>query len=168
MKTMLIISIVLVAIPVVAAIYYKKELPKSISDLVYYLPKKWQWLWTMWIWVVSLLTLIPAIDRLSMIGMEALGFGSLACLAFCGAMPLIDKENTTMHWVFGISGCVLSQACVYFIHYESLWVWMVFPFLFLSSYIQPEGWLGKAMKGKGVLLGEVICYVCLIGSLLTI
>lgn len=159
MTLMLIISILLVASVMGVAIWRMKALPDSISATVFVF--KYKWLWTVWIWAVSLLTLIPAIDRLSQIGMEALGFGSLACLVFCGAMPLIDKDNTDLHWVFGISGCVLSQACVYFIHYETLWVWMVFPFLFLSSYIQPEGWLGKAMKGKGVLVAEVICYVCL-------
>jgi len=162
---MTLISVLLVVSVVGTAIWKEKALPDSISSLVFVFRHKW--LWTVWIWAVSLLTLIPVIDRLSQIGMEALGFGSLACLAFCGAMPLIDKDNTDMHWVFGISGCVLSQACVYFIHYESLWVWILFPFFFLSSYIQPEGWLGKAMKGKGIHLGEVICYVCLIVSKLS-
>ena len=116
---------------------------------------------------VSALTLIPAIDRLSHIGMEALGFGSLVCLSFCGAMPLIDKDNTKKHWTFGISGSILTQICVYFIYHECLWVWVLFPFFFLSSYIQPNGWLGKAMNGKGVLIAEIICYICLVSSNLT-
>ena len=140
-------------------------MPDSISALVFVF--KYKWLWTVWIWAVSLLTLIPAIDRLSQIGMEALGFGSLACLVFCGAMPLVDKENTTMHWVFGVSGCWLSQGCVRFIDYNWMSAWMLFVFLYLSSYIQPEGWLGKAMKGKGVFVAEVVCYISMEGSNLT-
>lgn len=161
---MLIISILLVTSVTTLSIWRMKCLPDSISALVFAF--KYKWLWTVWIWAVSLLTLIPAIDRLSHIGMEALGFGSLACLMFCGAMPLVDKENTTMHWVFGVSGCVLSQCCVWFIDYNWLSAWMLFVFMYLSSYIQPEGWLGKAMKEKGVFVAECVCYISIVGSLL--
>lgn len=161
---MLIASILLAASFLGVAIWKERGLPESISALVYVFRQKW--LWTVWLWAVSFLTLLPVIERLSRIGMEFLGFGTLVCLVFCGAMPIYDKENTTAHWVSGTAGCILSQICVYFISYEWLATWLLFPFLFLSSYIQPEGWLGKAMKGKGVLIAEVICYMALTGSLL--
>ena len=165
MNTLVILSLLLVTLYLGAAIWRMKCLPDSISATVFVF--KYKWLWTVWMWSVSALTLIPAIDRLSHIGMEALGFGSLACLVFCGAMPLVDKDNTKKHWTFGISGSILTQICVYFIYYECLWVWVLFPFFFLSSYIQPNGWLGKAMNGKGVLIAEIICYICLVSSNLT-
>ena len=164
MNTLIILSLLLVTLYFGVAIWRMKCLPDSISALVFVF--KYKWLWTVWIWAVSLLTLIPAIDRLSHIGMEALGFGSLACLMFCGAMSLVDKENTTMHWVFGVSGCVLSQICVWFIDYNWLSAWMLFVFLFLSSYVQPDSWLGKAMNGKGVFVAEVVCTVSLMGSMI--
>ena len=160
-----ILSILLVISVTVVAVWRMRALPDSISAFVYVFKHKW--IWTVWMWAVSLLTLIPAVDRLSNIGMELLGFGSLVCLMFCGAMPLIDKDNTVGHWVFGVSGCVLSQCCVWFINYHWLSFWMLFVFLFLSSYVQSEGWLGRIMKGKGVLVAECVCYISIAGSLLT-
>ena len=162
MLVMTLISVLLVVSVVGTAIWKEKALPESISSLVFVFRHKW--LWTVWIWAVSLLTLIPVIDKLSRFGMEALGFGSLVCLMFCGAMPLIDKENTVGHWVSGTSGCILSQGCVWFLGRQWLPVWILFVFLFLSSYIQPGGWLGRAMKGKGVLLAEMTCYICLVAA----
>ena len=164
MDAMLVCSILLAVSYIGAAIWKERCIPESISSIVYVFGERW--LWTVWLWAVSFLTTIPAIDVLSRIGMELLGFGTLACLVFCGGLPIIDKENTTAHWVSGVAGCILSQLCVWFISYESMWVWMAFPFLFLSSYVQPDGWLGRMMKGKGVFLAEVICYVTLVGSML--
>ena len=160
---MLIASILLAASFLGVAIWKERGLPDSISALVYVFRQKW--LWTVWLWAVSFLTLIPVIGRLSRIGMEFLGFGTLVCLVFCGAMPIYDKDNTTAHWVSGTAGCALSQLCVWFIGYECLWVWMIFVFLFLSGYVQPDGWLGRAMKGKGVTLAEMTCYAAVVMAL---
>lgn len=162
-----IISILLVVVYMMAAMRMLRGIPESISATVYVWPDGCRWIWSAWMWAVSLLVFIPTIDILGNIGMEMLGFGSLACLMFCGAMPLIDKDNTVMHWVCGVSGCVLSQLCVWFIDYNWLSAWMVFVFLFLSSYVQPDGWLGRTIKGSGVFLAEVTCYVSIAGSLLT-
>ena len=86
-----IISILLVISVTVVAVWRMRSLPDSISAFVYVFKHKW--IWTVWMWAVSLLTIIPVVDRLSNIGMELLGFGSLVCLMFCGAMPLIGKAK---------------------------------------------------------------------------
>lgn len=164
MITMLILSLVMAVSFVGIAIWKLKELPESISALVYVF--RWRWLWTLWIWTVSLLTFIPVIDRLSHIGMEFLGFGALVCLMLCGTMPLFDKEHLTWHWILGISGCILSLVCVYFIETQWLGMWMPCVFLIGAGYVQPQGWLGKATKGKWVLLAECACYISLIESML--
>ena len=141
---------------------YHTGIPDSISAIVYVF--RHRWLWTLWLWLVALLTLIPCIEILSRIGMEFLGFGTLACLMFCGTMPLFDKDNVRWHWVCGVSGCILSQICVYFICCDWLSLWGVFAFLAGSKFIQPEGWLGKAVKGKVVFFAECTCHVALMGA----
>ena len=162
MITMLVLSLALAISLVGIAIVRERSLPESISAIVYVFKHKW--LWTLWLWLVALLTLIPCIEILSRIGMEFLGFGTLACLMFCGAMPLFDEEHIKWHWICGVSGCILSQICVYFINAEWLSLWGVFAFLAGSKFIQPEGWLGKAVRGKEVFLAESTCYLSLMGA----
>lgn len=163
MTIMLCISLVLAVSFVVIAMIRLKSIPESISALVYVF--RWRWLWTVWLWLVALLTLIPCIEILSRIGMEFLGFGTLACLMFCGAVPLFMKDNVVMHWVCGVSGCILSQFCVWFISYEWLGLWMACLFLIGAGYVQPQGWLGKATKDKWVFLAESTCYLSLMGAM---
>ena len=162
MITILILSLVLVISVMGIAIVRERSLPESISAIVYIFKHKW--LWTIWLWLVALLTLIPCIEILSRIGMEFLGFGTMACLMFCGAMPLFDKDNIKWHWITGIAGCILSQLCVYFIFPDWLMLWGIFAFLAGSKYIQPEGF-GKPFLGKGVFLAESTCYLSLMGAM---
>lgn len=70
------------------------------------------------------------------------------------------------HNIFGIAAGVLSQICVAIINPNWFCMWMPALFVLGSIYIQPEGWLGKAIKGKEVLIVEITCYIDLIGSLL--
>jgi hypothetical protein len=164
MTVLIIISALLVALYVGAATWALRRLPDSLSAMVAVLPEgSARWVWTVWLWTVSLLTLIPVIDRLSSIGMEMLGFGALACLMFCGAMPLFDKDNLDKHWVFGVAGALLSQECVFFIGHRWLWLWMAFPLLFLFYTMGGGSW--KRWKSK-VLWAEMICYATQIGSVL--
>lgn len=51
MQTMLVISMVLVALYVGATIYHTKKMPESVSAMVYAFPFKW--LWTIWLWSLS-------------------------------------------------------------------------------------------------------------------
>ena len=110
MITLILVAILLAVLYVGIAIWVTKEIPESVSAMVYVLPDGgWRWLWTLWMWAVSLLTCIPCIEILSRIGMEFLGFGTMGCLMLCGAVPLFEKDKVTMHWVTGTSGCILSQ-----------------------------------------------------------
>ena len=162
MTAMLILSLALNIIILVIGSVRERSLPESISALVYVFRHKW--FWTIWLWLVALLTLIPTIELLSRIGMEFLGFGTMVCLMFCGSMPLFDKEHVKWHWITGIAGCILSQLCVYFLCPDWLSLWGVFAFLTGSKYVQPEGF-GKPFLGKGVFLAESTCYLSLMGAM---
>ena len=57
MTTLLIISILLVTLYVGAAIWKERELPESISAMVYLLPEGGaQWLWSLWMVVTAIFT----------------------------------------------------------------------------------------------------------------
>ena len=162
MTISIILSLALTISVIVVASVRERSLPDSISAIVYIFKHKW--FWTIWLWSVTLLTLIPTIELLSRIGMEFLGFGTMACLMFCGSMPLFDKEHLKWHWITGIAGCILSQLCVWFIFPDWLSLWGIFAFLAGSKYVQPEGF-GKPFLGKGVFLAESTCYLALVGSM---
>lgn len=161
MRILVILSAVLVIAYVGIAIWKKKELPESISATVYELPRKKQWLWSDWLAAVSALLFYPLVENVG-------GFGwlTVVCLFGTALTPLVKADTKKWHYVFAIAAGVLSQVCVVMLDAMWLGVWMVFVFLFLSSYVQPEGWLGKAMKGKGVFLAQMACFISLIGSLL--
>lgn len=144
-------------------------LPDSISALVYELPRPWQWLWIVWMWVVSLLACIPLIEVLPD-DVKVLGFATIVCLMLCGAMPISDSHvNRRAHNVFGILGGVLSQVCVAILTPCWLLAWIAFVAVYgydllpsQNGRIYPSRWY----DGKGVFLAEMICAVTVFGSLL--
>ena len=65
---MIILSLLMVALGIGAATWKLGELPESISALVYVLPRQggWRWLWSGWLWAVSLTVGIPLHDAAAM------------------------------------------------------------------------------------------------------
>ena len=167
---MLTISILLVALYVGAAIWNRKELPESVSSMVYDLPRSGRWLWIVWMWAVSLLMCIPLIDALPE-NVSGLGFLTLASLMLCGAMPISDSRvNRRAHNVFGILGGVLSQVCVAVVSPWWLAAWLLFVAIYgydllpsQNDRIYPSQWY----DGKGVFLAEAICLLTVAGAVLT-
>lgn len=168
MTWMLMVSCLLAVLYVGAAIWALRGLPESISAMVYVLPEGGaRWLWTIWLWLVSLGTLIPVIDLLALRGCEIVGFATMCCLVFCGAMPIFMKEHKRAHDALGIAGGLLSQACVACLAggwNGWLWLWLLWPLLMASTLIRPRGWLGRLLQGRGCTVAEILCYVTVIGS----
>ena len=166
MVILVIISTLLVVLYVGAAILAGRELPKSVSALVYRLPDGGKWIWGVWLCCVTLL-LIPPLLEVMPENYRFVGFFFGASMLFTAAFPLYDKDNEPYHMVLAIASGSLSQVCVVILCAHWLSAWMLYAFLMGSVYIQPEGWLGKAMRGKGVFVAESICLISLVGSLLT-
>lgn len=148
----ILISIIMAVLYVGAAIIIKREIPVSISSLVYILPEgRWRWLWTIWIWITGLLLIVPLIDALPD-EWKFLGFFTIASLMFCGAIPLFIEEYNTWHNILGVAAGILSQVCVVIINpwYLTLWI------LILSALL---------MKSKTVFISEVICFISLVCSI---
>lgn len=165
MNILLIISILLVVLFVGATIWIKKELPESISAMVYVLPKGgWRWLWSIWLWLVGVLTLAPAIEALDKQDCGFLPFLTMVSLVFVGAWPLFDTDHKKLHYTFGIIAAILSQVCVLALCPWWLLLWLVMAFLGIYAYFKPyPQWL----KGKGVFIAEGICYIGLVCAIIT-
>lgn len=174
MMYMVIISVLLSVAYTGAVIWKRKKLPESISALVYSLPNKWQWTWIVWMWVVAITTCIPLISVLGD-GLDVLGFVTLACLVWCGGMPISNKDVTLPHCVAGIGAGIVSQVCVAVICPWWLLAWIVMAGIigvvafFKSAFalINDSEEVPVILDGKGVLLAEIICYVTMIGSNIT-
>ena len=171
MVTMLTISILLVVLFVGTAIWNNKELPESVSAMVYDLPRSGQWVWIVWMWAVALLMCIPLIDALPD-GARMLGFLTLACLVFCGAMPISDNTtNRRAHNAFGILGGVLSQVCVAIVSPWWLLAWLFFVVIYVYDLLPLQDrcvYSSHWYDGKGVFLKETICAITVFESLLAV
>jgi len=165
MMTMLILSSVLAVLYTGTAIWRKNRLPDSVSAMVYDLPKAGQYLWTVWIWAVTLL-LCPKLFEIVPENFEVLAHCFATSMMFIGAMPLVKGEQNKAHNVLGITAGIFSQICVFVIDPDWLSSWMLFVFLVGSIYVQPQGWLGKAMKGKTIFVAEAVCWLSVMGSLI--
>ena len=166
--TMLLLSLLVAVLYVGIATIKARELPASVSALVYNLPKGgWRWLWTIWLWTVTML-LTPSLIESMPDGLQVVAFLTLMCLLFVGAMPLgMDASNNT-HYILGIAGGVLSQVCVLLLNPWWLLVWSGWLCLFGTLCLLPDSRFAKAMYGKGVFCLEVFCVISIYGALLTL
>ena len=167
MTAMIIISILLVVSFVGTAIWREREIPESISAMVNIFTGAWRWLWSLWLIAVAVCTFAPVIEVLDSRGLAVFGFLPMGLLGFVAALPIFDTEHKDVHDVLGIVAGVLSQAAVFFMCPYWLFAWSLFVFLMGSVYVQPEGWLAKAVKGKGTFVAEMVCWIAVIGAALT-
>lgn len=163
---MLILSILLVALGMGAAIWKGRELPESVSAMVWLLPKGgWRWLWMVWLLMADIFTLAPAIEILDAKNLGVLGFLPMVLMAFVAVWPLFDTEHRKWHNAFGIAAGVATQPCVWFICPWWLFGWLLIPAAIIAMYCQPDRM--KWLDGKGVTVAEIICYVTLNASVST-
>lgn len=151
----IIFSIIVAVGPLLAAIIVERKIPESVSSLVYLLPPKHQYLWTVWIWVLGITVGIPTLSLLSE-SLKFLSFLMMSFMGFTGAIPLIYKEQRRWHNILGVAACISSQLCVLNINVWWLCIWIVFPFCYLFK-----------TTNCTVFIAEVLCAIGLYGGLLT-
>ena len=149
----IIFSIFLVMSFMGITIYNTKEIPESISAMVWGLKGDLKWLWSIWLLAVSILTFVPAIEILDTNGLGIIGFLSMVCISFVAILPLFDREHVMWHNIFAIIGGVLSQVSVALINPWWLLMWLITPIVFI-----------KPLRSKYVMILEIICYVSQIGA----
>lgn len=163
---MLILSLLMAVAYVAAVIIKDRKLPDSISALVYALPAgRWRWLWSAWLALVTLLMAPALTAALTATWWTSLiADATIICLAMTAAMPLLPGYHNRLHTALGILSGVLSQVCVWFVCPWWLFSWL----LLVAAWV----WTTKdtartAFDGKGVFIAECICYLAIIGSMLT-
>ncbi len=111
MSSLVIIAIAVISLYLGAMIYADRQIPESISQTVYVLPRKGQWLFTIVIWVMCIL-LTPVLMQVSSDATRFLVFLMAVGLLGVGAMPLVAKEKNTAHYVCAAIAGIASQALV--------------------------------------------------------
>ena len=136
----------------------KIRIPDSISAMVYNM--KHPYLWTLMVWAIAAIGYTLMVSKSEQL--IPLAFASCACISFVGCMPLIKGEHNTLHWVFGITGCVLSQLwCILVagICRLLIWWWLWCVLVIILICIQQartwcfwlEIWCMMAVTGTSVL-----------------
>ena len=134
---------------------YTRQIPKSVSAMVYGYPRKLQWLWSAWLIAVGFLLLIPMWERLD---------DRLACFAFLTFMfltgaavtPLVNRDTSDWHDLLGVSAGLMSQCVAAILDPDWMFAWLLYPVCLPFSY----------MRERLVLVGEICCAVSLYGCLI--
>ena len=163
MTALTITDFLMATVYMAVAIWKRGELPETISDMVYWHPKNEQWVWSAWLVMVGLLLFALLTEKCGW-----MGWLTEVCLLGSALTPLMNPDTRVWHKWLGIATGIFSQICVVMLCPDWLFSWAVFAFIMGSVYVQPEGWLAKAVEHKGVFVAEVVCTVSLMGALLSI
>lgn len=155
MKPMLLSSLLLAVLFVGAAIWRLKALPDSISALVFLLERRWQWVWTLWLFAVALTLAPPLLDAMPD-EWRFVGFLTVGSLLFVAAMPLVRHDENRAHYVLAVAAGVLSQLCVLVLCWPCLLLWGLMVVL-LGKATLPDEQLPWWLDGKLTMVAECIC-----------
>lgn len=164
MTTLVIISLLLAVGGVSAAC--GGGVPESISSMVYALRKDRQWMWSAWMFAVSIL-LMPRLLELA----NWAGWLTIACLVGVAVTPIIKEETRGIHNWLGIAAGVMSQVCVAWICPWWLLLWVI-PIYALALDFAKDPLdddvpvVSDVLGGKGVFVAEVVCMVTLYAGVL--
>lgn len=111
MNSLVVIAITVIALYVGAMIYTGRQIPESISQTVFVLPRKVQWLFTVVMWVVGFLLMPVLMEKVSE-QTQFIAFLMVSGICFVGASPLVLKEKNTIHYVFAAVAGIASQLLV--------------------------------------------------------
>ncbi len=124
----------------------RKEIPESISQTVFDLPKRWIWSAFLGLeaWLVA-----PAFVELTGENTKILAFFTVIALGVLGVYPLFKGDKNTIHNVAGVFACVFSQGVIAFNRPGLLLMWAMFALLIVLK----EG------RSKWCFFAEAICFL---------
>lgn len=124
----------------------RKEIPPSVSQTVFDLPKRW--IWSAFLGLEAWLIAPGFIEKTSD-NFQFLAFFTVVALGVLGVYPLFKGEKNTIHNVAGVAACVFSQAVIAIERPSLLLSWLFFGLL-----------MGlKEGREKWCFFAEVICFV---------
>ena len=111
MNSLVVLAMTVIALYMGAMIYTGRQIPESISQTVFLLPRKGQWLFTVVMWVVGF-SLMPVLMEKVSEQTQFIAFLMVSGICFVGASPLVLKEKNTIHYVFAAVSGIASQLLV--------------------------------------------------------
>jgi hypothetical protein len=157
----LIVSVILAVGYTSLVVLRKKDIPVSVSSMVYEFKGAWRWSWTIWLWVVSF-TLAPSLIESIDESWQFVGFFTILCLVVTGALPIFTKEHKTAHDIFGFMACPLSQLCMCNICAWWALAWLLLPLIVWYYYKKDR--IYKFLESL-VFFAEAISALALYGAL---
>lgn len=125
MNSLVITAMAVIALYVVAMIYTGKQIPESISQTVFLLPRKGQWVFTVVMVMVSFL-LMPVLFEKVSDSTRFIAFFMSAGILGVGVAPLMLKEKNTIHYVFAAVSGIASQLLVALNQPLLLLIWFLY------------------------------------------
>lgn len=139
----------------IAAIIYKKELPNSISQIIYDLGEKWKWTFTIVMFIVAFM-ITPQLIEILDTPYKFIGFMTTLGILGVGADPLVKGESNIIHYMSAIIMGVSSQIIVYITIPYLLYLWI--PYIVYTLY---ENKADKNMFLAEIVMLSSLCIVCL-------
>ena len=167
---MLLISILLVALYIGGYIWKHKELPNSISAMVYELEGSKRYIWQIWLALVTVGIAPTLLEATKDNPFQFIAFFTIAGLMMVSGLPLVRKEKNKAHGIIAICSGILSQVSVTMVCAWWLLVWLPLILIMCCFYFNAfcaDNRFFKAVEGKGIFLAELACTISLYGSLLT-
>lgn len=165
---MILFSMLLAVLGIGLSTWRRKELPRSVSAMVYNLPVSEQYIWTLWLWVTASLC-VPSLMESIREPWTFVGFFWIVAVMFCGAMPLTERDTEKWHDLLGLAAGIISQCCVWLVCPWWLFVWLIPMVLSGLVAVCVEPWAERVLdilEGKGVLVLEIVSALAFWGCLL--
>lgn len=133
-----------------------REIPNSISQMVYSLSGKWKWTFSAVLVAVAFM-IVPQLMTVAMEGYEFLSFFVVAGILGVAVDPLVEGKKNILHYVSAMIMGISSQILVYNINPQLLLMW--FPYV-IYTLMTDDG-------RKNMFLGEMVmlsdtAWICLL------
>ena len=144
------IGFLLILIYCVFITYKDKEIPNSISQIVYSLGTRWKWTFTAVLFAVGFL-IVPWMLEILLETYKFLGFLTVVGILGVGADPLVKGEKNIIHYVSAVLCGIMSQIIVLLMMPKLLFLW--FPYILYTLY--------EEKSDKNMFLAEFVMLLSL-------
>ena len=127
-----------------------KEIPNSISQIVYNLNDKWKWTFTVVMFLVSFMIVPQLVDVIPK-GYEFLGILTAGGILGVGVDPLVKGEKNIIHYVSAIILGISSQIVVSMKIPSLFYLWI--PYIMYTLY--------EEKSDKNMFIGEMVMLLSL-------
>lgn len=135
----------------IIVIIHDREIPNSISQIVYSLSEKWKWTFTIVMFIVGFMIVPQLIEVIQNPLYKFLGFFTVLGILGVGADPLVKGEHNIVHYLSAIIMGISSQIIVYMNIPQLLYLWI--PYILYTLY--------ESNTDKNMFLAEIVMLISL-------